>query len=170
MNIDVLKSGFWGYQKAGVLQYITSLEEQFSAKLAEKEQLHQDLLSQAQERIRHLESELETLRRQYEAQTAEHLLISSTLLEAQRHAEEMKAQSEEVARAAQQQLEESVARKNAELACYAGQIQQLREHFRSILQDMDNSAQLLSRSAEGIQMSCPDQNMSLFQRNPDSAE
>ena len=170
MTLDALKTGFWGYQKAGVLQYITSLEEQFSTKLAEKEQAYQDSMGQAQDRIRQLEAELETLRRQHEAQTAEHVLISSTLLEAQRYAEQRKAQAEEAAAAAQRQLDESFARKNAELACYAGQIQQLREHFRSVLRDMDGSAQLLSRSTEAVQESCPDQNMSLFQRRPEAGE
>ena len=37
MTIKELKTGLFGYQKVGVCQYITDLEEQFAARLAEKE-------------------------------------------------------------------------------------------------------------------------------------
>lgn len=74
MKTDELKTGFWGYKKFSVYQYINTLEEQFSAQLLEKDRESREALEQEQQRVRQLEQELEDLRRQMEEQQREQML------------------------------------------------------------------------------------------------
>lgn len=37
MNLDQLQTGFFGYKKFSVYEYITMMEEEFSTKLSEKD-------------------------------------------------------------------------------------------------------------------------------------
>ena len=55
MKAEDLKTGFFGYQKASVYQYITTLEEQFSAKLMEQDAAHKAETEQHVQKIRQLE-------------------------------------------------------------------------------------------------------------------
>lgn len=50
MKTDELKTGFWGYKKFSVYQYINTLEEQFSAQLLEKDRESREALEQEQQR------------------------------------------------------------------------------------------------------------------------
>ena len=90
MKIEDLKVGFWGYKKFSVYQYITHLEEQFSAKLLEKDEENRSLLEKERQRSQKLEEELKNLRKQYEVQRDEQLLVANTLMEARRYAERLK--------------------------------------------------------------------------------
>ena len=87
MTLDELRSGFFGYQKASVYRYITSLEEQFSFKLVEKDAAAKRAAEQYQEKINQLEQELQAVREQCETQKNEQMVIAHTLLDAQRYAE-----------------------------------------------------------------------------------
>ena len=67
MTLQELKTGLFGYQKAGVYQYITELEEQFSAQMLEREKR----IQQYEGRIAELEQHLKTLQaREREASPA----------------------------------------------------------------------------------------------------
>ena len=107
MKTDELKTGFWGYKKFSVYQYINSLEEQFSAQLLEKDRESRAALEQAQQRVRQLEQEVADLRRQQESRQNEQMLISSTLMEAQRYSEQLKQESNAREQEAQRQMEAS---------------------------------------------------------------
>lgn len=167
MKLEELKTGFWGYKKFSVYQYITALEEQFSAKLLEKDEEHRQLLEQERQRVLQLEEELSTLRQQYEAQKNDQLMIANTLMEAQRYAELLKAQTDEQAQIAKQQLAEAVAQRDQDLQRYDARLQQLRDLFQSMLQEMDASSAQLVLELEHVKSEVPDQNMSLFHRKPE---
>ena len=167
MKTEELKTGFWGYKKFSVYQYITALEEEFSAKLVEKEQESRTLLEQERQRVRELEEDLRALRQQYEAQKKEQMLIADTLMEAQRYAEEMKAQSQEREQTVRQQLEEALARREQEIRQYDLQLKRLRELFYSMLQEMDASAKEFGGELEDIKSQAPEKTLSVFPCRPE---
>ena len=154
MTIKELKTGLFGYQKVGVCQYITELEEQFAAKLAEKEEEARRAAEEYQKRIRALEEELQEARRDSDAQRADQLVIAGTLLEAQRYAGQLRQEAEQAKQEAQDRLAEAVAQKERQLARYRGRIEELRVSLRTALEE----------SIDEAQESGPDQNLSLFRR------
>lgn len=167
MKTEDLKTGFWGYKKYSVYQYITEMETQFSAKLLEKDEEAKALLEQEQQHSRQLEEELDKLHKQLDRQQEEQALIASTLMEAKRYAQQLKDQAEEQQKAAQQQLEEALSSRDAELKLYESRLQELRQQFKDMLQEMDGSTQQLLEEAENIKAQAPERNMSLFRRKPE---
>ena len=164
MTLGELKSGFFGYKKTSVYQYITSMEEKFSAMLAAKEEEAGKAAERYQQRIDALEAELRQIKEQYEAQRSEQLVIANTLMEAQRYAEKVKRETEQKRQEAQQRLEEAAAEKNRELEGYSKQIQDLRAQFLAALREMDDTAGQLEKRAEQLRESGCGQNLSLFCR------
>ena len=167
MKTEQLKTSLFGYQKFSVCQYITALEEEFSAKLLAKDEECRALLEQERRRVEQLEGELSALRQAYEAQQREQQLISNTLMEAQRYAEQLKAQTQEQEQQARQRLEEALAQREKDLKEYDARIQQLRGLFGSMLQEMDAQAQQVVVELESVKAAAPERNMSLFRRKPE---
>ena len=167
MKTEDLKTGFWGYKKYSVYQYITEMETQFAAKLMEKDQEVKALLDKEREHSRQLEEELAQLRSRLDRQNSEQALIASTMMEAQRYAQQLKDQAEKREEDARQQLEEALNARDAELKKYEDKLQALRQQFKDLLQDMDGSAQQLLDEAESIRDQAPERNMSLFRRKPE---
>lgn len=62
MKMDELKRGFWGYKKDSVYRYIVSMEEDASARVAEKEARLEKLEAESKQQIAGLESALSALR------------------------------------------------------------------------------------------------------------
>lgn len=149
MTLQELKTGLFGYQKAGVYQYITELEEQFSAQMLEREKR----IQQYEGRIAELEQHLKTLQaREREASPA----TSPDRPELQ----EMEVQAAE----AQRRLEERVADQDRALARYDQQLRQLRQLFHDMLLEMDGTAEQLEGHLESTKAAGRDRNMSLFRR------
>lgn len=167
MGVEELKTGFWGYKKFSVYQYIADLEKSFSAKLLEKDQESHELLEKERARVRQLEEELHTLQQQYDAQEKEQTLIAATLLEAQRYAELLKAQSEEREQAARQQLKEALAQKDRELQQYDQRIQQIREMLQSALQEMESSTDRLAVEISAGRADAPSEDIPSFCGKPE---
>lgn len=167
MRVEELKTGFWGYKKFSVYQYIADLEKSFSAKLLEKDQEGRELLEKERARVHQLEEELHALQQQYDAQQKEQTLIAATLVEAQRYAELLKAQSEEREQAAQQQLKEALAQKDQELQQYDERIQQIRELFQTALQEMEHSTDHLAAEIDAVRADAPCEDLSPFCSKPE---
>ena len=166
MKTDELKTGFWGYKKFSVYQYINALEEQFSAQLQEKDRESRAALEQERQRVRQLEQELADLRRQMEDQQHEQMLIASTLLEAQRYAEQLKKEADGREQEAQRQLDDALELRAQILSRYDDRLSRLRDQFVSMLQEMEEAAGRVSDAVEETKASAPERNMSLFRRNP----
>lgn len=164
MTLSDLKTGFFGYKKASVYQYITDLEEQFSTKLVEKDEELKKVVEQYEQKLQRLEEELSEARKQFEAKKNEQGVIADALIEAQRYAQQMRQEAEEKRREAQQSLEEETARQNQALERYRDQIRQLREAFAAMLNEMDAAANHLEHKAETTQAESPEPNLSLFRR------
>lgn len=164
MKTEHLKTGFWGYKKLSVCQYITTLEEQFSAKLLEKDTEYQKVLAQNQEKIQQLEEELRQLRERCEKQEHEQMLIAGTLMDAQRYAGQLRHEAELREQDARQKLDAETARQEQALQQHDARIQQLRETFRTMLEEMDRSAEELAQRTEEVKADGPERNMLLFRR------
>ena len=80
MRMEELKRGFWGYQKEGVYRCITSMEEEFSARLMEKDAALAKLEEQYQARVRELEEALARAQEENRAQSRSQAAISEALL------------------------------------------------------------------------------------------
>ena len=170
MRVEDLKTGFWGYQKFSVYQYIASLEETFSAKLLEKDEESRALLEKERQRVRELEGELKALRQAHEEQQNAQALIANTLLEAQRYAELLRGRSEKREEEARQQVEQALEQKNRELERYGARLQQLRGMFQSALRDMDGAAEKLADEIASARENAPNENLHLFRCDPECAD
>lgn len=167
MTLSELKTGLFGYKKASVYQYITSLEEQFSAKLVEKDAAMKQAAEQYQEKIQRLEEEVERLRKQCDIQREEQSVISGAILQAQRYAQEIRQEVQQEQQDARHRLEEASAEQTRQLEAYRSQIRAIRAAFEATLQEMDGTAQQLEREMEKVLEEQPKHNLTLFSRKPE---
>ncbi len=167
MKLESLKKSLFGYKKTSVFAYISSVEEEFSTKLMEKDAQARKNEEQQLLRIRQLEDELRDVRQQLEKQKDEQLRIADTLLDAQRYADSLKKETEEKEESARQRLAESVEVKQRELDEYGEQIRQVRELVCALLNKTDGEARELESHIKTIRDNMT--NMSLFSRNDESA-
>ncbi len=167
MKLESLKKSLFGYKKTSVFAYISSVEEEFSTKLMEKDAQARKNEEQQLLRIRQLEDELRDVRQQLEKQKDEQLRIADTLLDAQRYADSLKKETEEKEESARQRLAESVEVKQRELDEYGEQIRQVRELVCALLNKTDGEARELELHIKTIRDNMT--NMSLFSRNDESA-
>lgn len=116
--MDELKRGFWGYKKDSVYRYIVSMEEDASARVAEKE------------------ARLEKL-------------------EAQKHAEHIKAESRRRERQVQEEIAMSVQRKTKQVDNYLEQIRMFRETVQAMLKEFDERAEEAERSLTQLRSQAP---------------
>lgn len=164
MTLAELESGFFGYKKASVYQYITNLEKEFSAKLVERDEEMKKAVEQYQQKIQQLEEELSKVRAQYEAQQEAQSVISSALIQAQRYADVIKHEAEQEQREAQRRFEAATAEQTRELDGYCSQIRNLRESFAAMLREMDDTMDQLEQQAERILEEKPEPKLTLFSR------
>lgn len=170
MELDKLQKGFFGYKKASVYEYIVSLEEEFSAKLMEKDGQMKKNKEQYLFRIGQMEEELKELRRKYDSQHIEQTMIADTLVEAKRFAEQIKKESAAREEEAREQFEERLQEKYQELNQYQEQIDQIRKTLYEALQKMDEQMQEMERKIVVTNEECPGRNMSLFERKTSTNE
>ncbi|MBM6830189.1 hypothetical protein H9X85_11410 [Anaerotignum lactatifermentans] len=164
MELDKLQKGFFGYKKASVYEYIVSLEEEFSARLSEKDEQLKTNEEKYQSRIRQLESEIRNLQSKYDAQCKEQSVITSTLVEAKRFAEQLKEESQAKEEEARTKFEEELQESYRRLKGYQEQIDSLRSNFAEILHTMDDQLSEVAQAVETTKQECAGRNMSLFER------
>lgn len=167
MQLDHLSQGFFGYKKADVCQYITTLEEDYSRQLAALEESAKMQAADYQDRIQTLEQELLATKVKCETQMKEQLRISSTLLEAKHYAEMLRKEAKEKAEQERECWQKHLELKCRELARYQEQISSLHDMFHSLLHSMEEQTGVLLRQAQAIKETCPDRHMALFERTSD---
>lgn len=170
MRLDELKTGLFGYKKNGVYEYVTSLEEEFSLRMTEKDAQAKKNEEEYQHKINRLEKELEELRHQYEAQKNQQLMIGSTLLEAKRYAASLMQQADLKKQKEYEEWENELSQKKQELNEYHAKIINIREMFCNLLTSMDKKTNELDKQVQILKDDCPSRNMSLFERKKESAE
>lgn len=170
MKLDQLKKGFFGYKKASVYEYISLMDEEFSAKLLEKEAEYRKGEEQYRERIIALEEELNQVRDQLEQQRKEQMTIASTLMEATRYGESLRQAAQAREQKEREAWEKKLAENEKEINKYHEQIKSVREMFGSLLRAMDEQIQTVEQKAEAVKSSCPSHNMTLFERKNDAEE
>lgn len=95
MQISELKKGFWGYRKEDVYQYISTLNEEFSKKLLEKDEKTEGLLQSLQAKNAALEQELVTLKQENEKYEKMYFAVSDSIINAQSYAVQLKNETKE---------------------------------------------------------------------------
>lgn len=164
MKLDQLEKGFWGYKKSSVYTYITMAEEEFSAKLSEKDNQYKKNEEQYRARIAELEEELYTLKEQMDKQKNEKIEIASTLIAATQYGEILRREASEKVQKEQEKWERDLAEMVSELDRYRTQVAKIREALRALLLGMDEQSEELEQQMEAVQSDCPTHNMTLFAR------
>ncbi len=166
MRMDELKRGFWGYKKDSVYHYIVLLEEKASKQAAEKDARMVKLEAESQRLIAKLESEhknqvaelealLAALREENLALRDNQELVFSTMLEAQKYADQLKTDSSRQAKQAQERLSSAIQRENQHLGEYVKRIQQLRALIRDLLEEFDGRAEEAEKTLERLPAQAP---------------
>lgn len=155
MRMDELKRGLWGYKKDSVYHYIVSIEEKASARLAEKDAKLEKMGAETKRQISELEAAIKALREENATLRENQTTVFSTMLEAQKYAEQLRADSDRQMQQFQRQLAAAVQQKNQQLASYQEQIRQLRTMIREILKDFDGSLEDAGRTLANLPAQAP---------------
>lgn len=164
MQLDEMKKGLWGYQKASVFQYVAAREEEFSRRLLEKDQQAEQAARQYQERIQALEQEGRELRAELEELRRRQSMISDALLDAQAFSERMKAETQAQEQSARERLRQELDVQTRELNSYRDQVSALRRALQDTLRDLETQTGQLERQIEVLEGDRPQGNLTLFQR------
>ena len=128
MDKDILKSALFGYSKISVCQYISTLNEEFNAKLMAEADSFREEHSRQQKKIDDLEAELA-------AHKQNACDVGTILLEAGQYAEQLRQQAQaeaaELLRQAQEEAEQLRQQTQAEAAELIRQAQEEAEQLRS---------------------------------------
>lgn len=87
MDITELKSGFWGYKKSNVCEYIAGINEQFSQKLMETIRDYDRQIAELHAKITHLEEENSSLQRECSR-------VTSVIADAKKFSDELREKAE----------------------------------------------------------------------------
>ncbi len=156
MRLDELKKGFWGYQRESVYRYVVSLEEEASKKLAETE-------AQSAQKILELEKALKEAQEENAVLRESQMAVSAALLQAQVYAAQMQDETVRQEKEARAEIKRSVDEKLKELEECSAKVGQLREKFRSMIEEMDIKAADLEQNVEETRSKAA--NLSLFKKN-----
>ena len=110
MRMDELKRGLWGYKKDSVYHYIVSIEEKASARLAEKDAKLEKMGAETKRQISELEAAIKALREENATLRENQTTVFSTMLEAQKYAEQLRADSDRQMQQFQRQLAAEIGR------------------------------------------------------------
>ena len=172
MQISELKKGFWGYRKEDVYQYISTLNEEFSKKLLEKDEKTEGLLQSLQAKNAALEQELVTLKQENEKYEKMYFAVSDSIINAQSYAVQLKNETKEKEQALREQLEAEITSQHLKLESYVEQIKSLRAHLKCVLEDMDTglqSSQIWAKKLAGTNPIAIDDTENTFVQETDEA-
>lgn len=166
MRMDELKKGLWGYKKDSVYHYIVSIEEKASERLAEKDARLEKLEAESKrqlaqmenenkQQVRELEAVAQALREENAALRDNQAVVFSTMLEAQKYAEQLKADSERQKQLAQEKFSADIRQKNRQLEEHTGQIRQLRAMIWEMLKEFDGRLEDTERALNHLAACAP---------------
>lgn len=166
MRMDELKRGLWGYRKDSVYHYVVSLEEKASQRLAEKEARIEKLTAEYKQQLTELESEskrqlaeleatLKALREENAALRENQAAVFTTMLEAQKYADQLRTESNLQRQQAQERFSSAIQQKTRLLDVYSDQIQQLRVMIKEILKDFEGSLEDVERTTTRLSAHAP---------------
>lgn len=87
MDITELKSGFWGYKKSYVCEYIAGMNEQFSKKLMETIKDYDRQIGELNAKITHLEAENSALQKECSN-------VTQVIVDAKKFSDELRVKAE----------------------------------------------------------------------------
>ena len=161
MRMDELEKGFWGYKKESVYNYIVSMEERTSQKLAEKDEELSQLENDSQQRITELESSLEAAQEEIERLRESQAPAFTTLLKDESVRREQKTQEE---------LKMTVQLQTERVDVYSAKVHQLREAIRDMLREFESEADLMEQSAAALPPQAPNVSLGSLPAQPHAAD
>ncbi len=170
MNPGKLRSGLFGFKKSSVYQYISEIEQDYSAKLVQRNDQAARESDEHLRRISQLEAELEEQKHSNEAIKSEKELIALALIDARRYAEAVKKEADDKAAEERKKLEAELDERKAELDRYHEQIVAVREMFQKLLRSMNEHAYSFEQQVKTAGEAAPERNMSLFERKAGSGK
>ena len=145
MRMEELKRGFWGYQKEGVYRCITSMEEEFSARLMEKDAA-----------LAKLEEALARAQEENRAQSRSQAAISEALLRAQDYAQKLREESQRQEETVRRDIAARAHRQQRELDAYQGELDRLRQTVRTLLEELDSRTGAVQGKLELLRAEAPE--------------
>jgi len=153
--MNELKQGLWGYRKDSVYQYIVLLEEEASKRVAEKDARIDRLEAESRRQLAELETALASLREENQTLRDNQERVFFTMLEAQKYADQLRADSARQAKQAQEELSSAVQRENQKLDSYAKRLRQLRAVIQGLLEEFDSKAEDVEKALERLPAQAP---------------
>lgn len=132
MRLEELKKELWGYAPEEVRRYTAQLEAEAKAERDRAVRQAEEELSQ---RVAVLEEALRAAQEENQALRAQQESVSDALIQAQRYAQEIRAEAEEYRQAAQERVQASVERQLQELEDYAAAADALKEKVHGLLRE-----------------------------------
>ena len=145
MNPVKLRSGLFGFKKSSVYQYISEIEQDYSAKLVQRNDQAARESDEHLRRISQLEAELEEQKHSNEAIKSEKELIALALIDARRYAETVKKEADDKAAEERKKLEAELDERKAALDRYHERI--VRQGDVPEASSLDERARLQLRAA-----------------------
>ncbi len=130
MDITMLKSGLWGYQKSSVCQYIALINEEFSRKLMDTVEIHEQKERELREKIAQLEEETARLREERDQ-------VSLIISEAQAFSDNLRRNAEAEAQKLQENNKAYYARQRAHITELCTDINGIRDVLCHLLEPLD---------------------------------
>ena len=162
MRMEELRTGWFGYRKDSVYQLISSMEEDFSARLLEKDAQHAQLFRQAQEQIAELRAALAAAQEELLAHQRDQNQISGALLDAQDYARRLRADAQAQEEQLRGELQAEARRQRERLEVYGRQIGQLHARIGSLLGEMEAQSRDMEEQIAALAGQAPEPNLSLF--------
>lgn len=132
MRLDELEKGVWGYKPEAVASYVSWLEAEARKKREEAVRQAEEASSQ---RIAVLEEALKAAQQENETLRAEQASVGDTLLQAQKCAQQIRAEAEEFRQDAQARVQAGVDRQLQELEAYSDAADALKEQLHTLLRE-----------------------------------
>ena len=156
MQLNELKKGFRGYKKESVYQYITTMNEEFSKKLLEKDEKNEPTLQELRGRAAALEAELAHLRQENDQRRRMETAVADSIIDAKTYAEQLRSESRRQEEALRAALADRMAEENRRVDGYAAQISGLRDHLRGLLTALDGELESAQDRLGGIAADQPE--------------
>ena len=137
MNITELKKSLFGYSKESVYQYISSLNQEISQKLVEKDSVSDNLVKELQERNSALEKEIESLRAENDTYKRMQSCISESIISAKNYENEIKDAAVLEGNRIRKTIEEETQRKEQLLKGYIETVEKYRASLVDILKEFE---------------------------------
>ncbi len=163
MRVDELKKGLWGYKKDSVYDYIVSIEEKASERMAEKDARLEKLEAESKRQLARLEKDSKQ-------QIGELETAVKALWEENEALRDNQADNDRQKQLAQEKFSADVRQWNQRLEEHIEQIRQIRAMIGEMLKDFDSRLESTEHALNHLPDYAPSAELDAVPAAPDEAE